>query len=105
MKISKKKILNQMQAVTPIGKSNPDAAFSLALNTRPDQLIFVTSQAFDAAQVEALENILAERPVLRLDIILLNEHVEEMATLASDNQGDYISLPETQLKKWLDDAE
>lgn len=100
----REQLLKLASGVIPMGMSDAGPMLELALKSKPDQVIVVSSQAFTKTELEGFEKRRSASPGTRIDVILIGSHAEAVSAFARSTGGQYISLPPTQLEAWVSEA-
>ncbi|MCE9590642.1 MAG: hypothetical protein K8S99_08980 [Planctomycetes bacterium] len=81
-----------------------DGAIVKALETKPEQVVLVTSQALLPVLAEEITGLFDQHKGVKLDVITVNDDVEELRHVAERQGGKYVNVSDTQLIKWFHTA-
>lgn len=98
---SRAQMRDTLMAARPMGQAPLAPALSLAFQSKPRQVILITSQPMDSQRIESITQAKADAAGTQLDVIYLGDEPGELASFVSQGQGQYIELPQSQLGSWF----
>lgn len=91
-----------LAAARPFGVARLAAAFSLAAQSKPAQIILVTGQAIDSSLPASFKAALAESsPQVQFDVVYLGQEPGTLGELTAAHRGSFVQLPASQLGDWF----
>ena len=87
------------------GRAPLAAGMTAAAAAKPDQIVLVTSQTFDATLVATLEKALAGAPRASLDVITIDSDSQAARDWVQETGGRTVDLPISRLTTWYRTAE
>lgn len=97
------KVAKALSEVAPKQNELADAVRK-AMVGEPTQLILVTAQNPGPTELAAIEAVLAARPQMPVDVVMLNADSPALEDLAQQRNGRFVRLSQMRAIGWLEDA-
>ncbi len=101
----KDKLREFLRGHSPIGQANLTGVVEKALVNKPHQLVLVTGQYLDEADIASAIKVLDEKAAnVRVDVVMVSEDVpEELEKISSKRDGVSFNLSTRQMRDWYDE--